>query len=318
MSPAKIEVVEVPTPTIGPGEVLVRTTLASVCGSDLHRVFHSPPEAPYPAPAGAPGHEGIGRVVQSDTDRFSEGQLVLTVPSPEAALGFAEYQALAPEFLVPLPEGSDEVSMLMAQQLGTVVFAMKRFLPDGVGGGSALVVGAGSAGLYFLQLLKRAGFSQAIVADMVPERLAMAKRLGADVTVRVPEGSPSEVALEVTGGKGVEMSIDAAGSDASRREAMLAVARRGRIGLFGLPEGREDGPFPFARIFGRQPTIEMAGGAQREPGLSSFREAISLIGDGEIEAKSLVTHTMPLEEVGSAMQLCSRREQGVIKMSLTL
>ena len=157
--------------------VVVQTDMASICGSDLHLVCHGAGIAHgFPCPHGYPGHEAIGRVVDPGDTDLAEGGRVLCFPSVPVSEGFAEFQRIHPKYLLPLPDagvGDDE--LLMAQQLGTVIFAARKRPIDMVGR-TALVIGQGSAGLFWSWLLKRQG-ARVIVADRVPARLAAAAQL---------------------------------------------------------------------------------------------------------------------------------------------
>ncbi|MCZ6645982.1 MAG: alcohol dehydrogenase catalytic domain-containing protein, partial [SAR324 cluster bacterium] len=140
------------------GQVVVRTIWAAICGSDLH-VLHS--EVPLPERAstpGFPGHEGVGVITESRHAGFAEGQRVLTCPSrPNPTGTFVDYQTIDGKFLVPLPDTDVPMEhMLMAQQFGTTIFALRQH-PVDVVGKTVIVQGQGSAGWFFAYNLKRAG-----------------------------------------------------------------------------------------------------------------------------------------------------------------
>jgi L-iditol 2-dehydrogenase len=217
---------------------------------------------------------------------------------------------------VPVPTDVDLSALLMAQQLGTVIFALKQFWPEAPGE-TATVIGAGTAGLHFTQLLVRAGFGRVIVADRFPHRLAAARALGAGVTVLAPGESVVEATMDVTGGRGADLVVEAAGHDATRAQAMRAVALGGRVGLFGLPEQRGDMPFPYAEVFRRGPRIQVSVGTQDEPGLVSFREAVRRIAAGEVDVSGLVTHRLAIERLADAFALAHERADGAIKVAIS-
>src|SRR5258708_3463680 len=97
-------------------------------------------------------------------------------------------QVVVDRFPAPALEPGHAEALLMAQQLGTVIFALARFW-SGPPGETATVIGAGSAGLHFAQLLRRAGFAHVVVADLHAHRLEAARAIGADVTVLAPRES---------------------------------------------------------------------------------------------------------------------------------
>lgn len=297
VAPGRIECVEAPVPVPGPDEVLIRTLRTTVCGSDLHitRGEMSPPA--YPCPAGFPGHESVGVL---------DGRPVLAVPRPASAGAFAEYQVLPRTHCLPLPDDADARGLVLAQQLGTVLCALRRFWPHAEPGRCAVVLGAGPAGLFFVQRLRALGFSTVVVADPIPGRRARALALGADVAV-----DPGEV-----GEGAADLVIEAAGRDAARAAAADLVADGGRIGLFGLPERRAAVAFPLHTLFARRATLVAGAGAQEEPGLRSFREAIELLACDAIEGRSFVTHQRGVERVGEALGMAAEPGDDVLKVAI--
>ncbi len=317
VGPGRFEVVEIDEPEPGPGEVLVAMARASICGSDLHAIDAgaSPPSRLAP---GAPGHEGVGTVVVSRAKGFSPGDQVLTVPLPGAGGCFADYQVVGGSFLVRLPDGGDLARLLLAQQLGTAVFGFHRYWPDGhdATGATAAILGAGSAGLFLLQLARLAGFTRTVVCDLEPSRLEVARALGADVVVRAPGEPFVEAVLAATGGQGAELVVEATGRDEGRSDAVEATRYGGRVGCFGLPEGADPAPFPFGRAFRRACTLVMAGQAQLEPGLVAFKEAVGLIASGKVDVDHLLEPAFPLVELPAAF--AAARERRGVKVSVVL
>jgi L-iditol 2-dehydrogenase len=211
----RLEVQEVPVPQVADGQVLVRTRLASICGSDLKSVYSELGPEEFPCRPGFPGHEGVGDVLESRSPEFAQGDVVLTVPDRQWKATFADYQVVPARSLVPLPQDGEAGVLIMAQQLGTVLFALERFWPEAEPPGeSAVVIGAGSAGLYFTRLLKRRGFQRVIVADPDPARLELARQLGADAAVPAGDESVVETTMDLTGGSGADLAVEAAGLDA--------------------------------------------------------------------------------------------------------
>lgn len=316
VAPGRFEVVEADCPEPADGDVLVAMSRASICGSDLHAVLGSDPPPRTMAP-GAPGHEGVGTVVASRAEGFAPGQRVLTVPMPTAAGCYAEFQVVGADFLVPLPEG-DDARLLLAQQLGTVVFGFRRYWPAGSSaeGATAAIVGAGSAGLFFVQLARRAGFGRLVVCDLDGRRLGLAGALGADVLVQAPGDDFVEAVRTATGGQGADLVVEATGLDRRRADCVEAARYGGRIGFFGLPEHLGPVPFPLARAFRGACTIEMAGNAQREPGLGAFREALGLIASGAVDVAHLLEPTYPLERFQEAFE--AARDHAGAKVAVEL
>jgi L-iditol 2-dehydrogenase len=297
------------------GDVLLRTRIAAICGSDIHNILFGTGPEPYPCPPGYPGHESVGEVLEPGVAGLTPGQLVLAVPDISCAAGFAEFQVVPVRYLVPLPPEAELPQIVLAQQLGTVVYAMKRFWSGPVAP-CAAVVGAGPAGLLFLQLLKRAGFGQVLISDVIPGRLSQARRLGADMALHAPGESIAEAALEVTGGVGADLVIEAAGTPDSRAMAVETVRVDGRIGFFGSPETLAPVLFPFSDMFRKRPTVTSSWGAQHEAGLASFHTAVEMILSAAVNVGGFISHTFPVARIDEAIRLAARPDDSVLKVAI--
>lgn len=315
-APGVVEVGDFPEPEPGDGEVLVRMHHASICGSDTHVVhdgFHRPERLGLP---GYPGHEGVGVVEASRSTRFDVGDRVLTVPPGWLGACFAELQAVPEQYVVPVPDEVPLLRGLMAQQLGTTVFAMKRFgRPER---DVAAVIGAGSAGSYFVQHLRRLGYEHVVVADRQPDRLATAGRLGATTLVDARKVSVVEAVHDLTAGEGAGLVIEAAGYDACRADAVEALRHGGTAGFFGYPERYGDAPYPSFTAFRRNASLQWINGAQLEPGLASFVEAMGLIAGDEVVVDHCLERHLDLEDVAEAIALARSAGGGATKVNVTL
>jgi L-iditol 2-dehydrogenase len=306
IQPGLLRVDELPTPNPARGELLVKVLRASICGSDVHRVydgFH----LDLPSGPGWPGHEGVGRVVAGSNTECGPGDLVLLLPGAVENGTYAEYMLSSPVEVLPLPAGLPVPQSLMAQQLGTVVFAMKRFW-TGAPDHTAVILGAGSAGLYFLQLIKALGFKRTVVADLERSRLEAATDLGADVVVDASRESVVEVVAELTGGAGADFAIEAAGRQVTRAQAVNVVRKFGRVGCFGHAEKIDEDAFPFEPAWRNCLEVRFAVGAMFEPGLQSFREAVRLIESGSVRIDLVEGSEFKLDDLPRAMAAARDRE----------
>jgi L-iditol 2-dehydrogenase len=309
---------DAPVPSVADGQVLVQTAYASICGSDLHVVFGNAP--PRPEAAGYPGHESVGEVVESRCPGFAPGDRVLTVPYAIDGRCLAEFQAIPGSACIRLPATAPLSHLLMAQQLGTVVYALRSH-PLDVVGKDAAVIGQGSAGAFFTFLLKRAGAARVLVSDKSPARLAYSRQLGADLAVDVgPEGAgPGDfrsAVLAATGGQGADVVVEAVGSRETFPLSLQLAAPGATLVWFGLPEGAGDYPFSFEDFFRRGLTAYSNFGAQGEPGLASFRYAVRLIADGAIDVTPLLSHALPIEKIDEAFRIAHDRTDNALKVSI--
>lgn len=312
----RMECVETQVEAPGEGDVLVHSRYASICGSDLHIVYDGIETSPELWAPGYPGHEGIGEVLESRRDGFVPGDLVLSVPDVPEARCFAETQRVRGGSLVRLDGDLPPIDqVLMAQQLGTVIFAMRQH-PADVAGATVVVLGQGSAGLFWSFLLKRAGAARVIVADLSPSRLAASAGFGADVLLQPPRDDVASAVQDLTGGQGADYVVEAVG----RRDSFLLTPRLvkpgGTVYWFGLPDSKAPIPMDFRMFFRRRLTAHTVYGAQGEAGLVSFRVAVEMIRRREIDVTPLLSHVLPIEDVGKAFDLAQERHEGALKVSL--
>ena len=315
VAPGEVRLTDLPVPEPGPSEVLIRTIASAICASDFHTMDHGIPGLSRgDGPWDRIGHESVGTVAYSRSAHFAPGDLVLVAPTPEYGRAFAEYQAVPDRYLIALPPEHDAVRLLMAQQLGTVVYAMKSFLGARVPE-YAVVFGLGPAGLNFVQYLRHLGVATIVGVDRHSWRLEAAAEMGARHTIDVTSVEPVPAIEALTGGHFADLAVEAAGSNITRRQATQSVGHHGRIGFFGIPDDTEpDFAFPFSEVFRRAPTIAIAVNAQDEPGLSSFKEAVRLIATGTTQADALVSHRFELGEIVAALRAARTPEPGVRKV----
>jgi L-iditol 2-dehydrogenase len=303
---------DVPVPHARPGSALVRTLVASICGSDFHVVdlayYGKDRPSLIPGPPGFPGHESVVEVVDAPGGEFDTGQLALAVPPANLSAAYAEYQVVDTGSLVPLPATDAWEQLVLAQQLGTVSYAFDTFWPGSIQERTVAVVGAGSAGIMFAREARRRGAATTVVTDPSVTRLRVSERAGADVTVRTGNADFAETVADLTDGCGAELVIDASGRDAGRKTAVSALARGATLGMFGLPMRGGASPFELATLFERRARLVTAHSAQLEPGLRSFRSAVDRIAAAEFDDLGLLTHRFPLEDVDEAFAAARARD----------
>ena len=307
---------EVPRSEAGPDKVLVKMQMASICGTDLHYGYYGWPRNEYPMAPGEPGHEGVGIVEDPGPTSLREGARVLTVPNIWEARNFAAYQAVSPHFIVELPDDRPVAELMMAQQLGTVIFAGRKLPP--MTGKTAVVIGQGSAGLFHDFYLRRLGASRIIAIEPNADRRAAGVALGVDDAIDVTGEAAVDAVAQLTDGRGAEVVVDAVGGHETLDQAVRMAQAEGHVHVFGLPTGFGTRPFDLGAFFLKRLDIRTTFGAQDEEGLVSFRQALQLILDGEIAMAPYVTHTLPLAQVRDAFELAHEPQGGALKVSLTM
>lgn len=309
---------EVPIDPPRDGELLVASRYSSICGSDLHEVEFGVNLPPPPWPAGWPGHEGIGEVVESRAAGFDAGDLVLCVPVAARGRTMAEFQRLEAVTAVKLDRSkvTSMAEMLMAQQLGTVVFAMRRY-PQDVAGKTVVILGQGSAGLFFCHQLRRAGAARIIVADRSDARLDVSARFGADVCLNPDRDDVVAAVRDLTNGRGADYTVEAVGRRETLAQSVEIAAVDTSMLWFGLPDTTDTVPINFNKFFRKRLRTGSVYGAQNEDGLVSFRVAVDMIARHEIDVTPLLSHVLPIEQVERAFELAMSRDEGAVKVSVS-
>jgi len=292
-----LELRQLPVPQIRDGQVLLRTLVSAVCGSDLHRFRGS---MSYGCDTDVFGHESVGEIVASRVDGWEPGERVLHLPLPDEGRVFAPFQVAHPSSLVALPDSLDARQAVFGQQLGTVVHARGLFWPSPTPPDSAYLAGAGPAGLMFVQLLKLLGCDQVFVAEPNSFRRSLATTFGA-----IDGADASEVAL----------AIDASGSVEARRDCTSRLRRGGTLGCFGLPDD-EPGELEVSLLDLLINELRVVGAksAQSVPGIPAFHEAIRLLQDDLIQVASMTTHVVSLEELPATCQAAAFLTEDVGKV----
>src|SRR2546428_6714439 len=260
-----------PVPELGPGEVLLKVAVASICGTDvkvLHRKLQGQPDGQF-----IMGHEYAGTVavLGPGVDEFRVGTRVavevhkgcercencikgwytscLNYGNLEKGHrakgltcdgGFAEYAVNHINTLYRLPENLTFEQACMVTTAASPLWAID-LMGGYLAGETVLVQGPGPIGLIAVQLCKALGAERVILSGTRDERLAVGARLGADHVINVRQESLAERVRELTGGKGADSVLECAGGPTSMQEALENVKRGGRIGVVAWYAGPVEG-----------------------------------------------------------------------------
>ena len=308
---------EIEIPHVTDNMVLVKTKLSSICGSDLHVVNmgYTAYASDFPLPYGAPGHEGVGKIVESRSPDFSEGESVLTVPNIYSSKTFADYQVIEPKYLVKLPPNGNANKLMMAQQLATVEYSCKHI--DSIEGKTVAVIGQGSAGLFHNFILKRYGAEKIIAIEPIDHRRNISRDFGADVTIDLTGQKATDAILDMTNGAGVDIAIEAVGSAETLNQAMSICKPQGRVQSFGLPTTLKPIPFDWNTFFSKRLTINSNFGSQDEQDLASVKKSIDLINKNDIDMDKILSHKFSIEEIQDAFDFAESRTDGMVKITIT-
>jgi L-iditol 2-dehydrogenase len=222
--------------------------------------------------------------------------------------GALQEQLLWPDHLLfPLPDGLSDDAGALLEPLGVAIHAV------GLGhvrsGSDVLVVGAGPIGVLACQVARRRGASRVFVVEPLEHRRTTALRVGADAAF-TPEGGAPAV-MDATGGRGVDVVIEVAGTDSAIQIAVAAITPGGRIALGGIPS-EDASSFPAAVARRKGLTFAMVRRMN-----DTYSRAIAMAVDG-VDLDQLVTERHPLVEVASAFNAAAQRQGDKVMVSVSV
>jgi len=252
----EITVGEIELPPLGPNDVLVRMHQASVCGSERYhyrgisvrpqdeargqrQAFTRHEEGfreSHTYPMGPLGHEGGGTIVEMGSAvREYLGGGAVAVGDRVGSLVFptyTDYWVADISTVQPIPEGVSFRVGCLYEALVCAAWAARHM---GVMLGDTVAInGVGFAGNIMLQGAIGSGASQVIAVDVVPEKLALAKEMGAEVIIDAREDDPVAAVDDLTHGEGVDVAVEAVGgTGVGLRQALGMVAHNGTLSLYG-------------------------------------------------------------------------------------
>jgi threonine 3-dehydrogenase len=313
-----------PDPTPAPAEVVVKVAATSLCGTDAHIYRWDDWARSRIRPPRVIGHELCGEVVEtgSDVTLVTKGDYVAAeshltcghcfqcrtgqahVCKAYRILGidrdgsFAEYVSLPQGVLWKTsPEIPPEFACLQ-EPLGNAVDAA---LAEGVTGRTVLITGCGPTGLFAAAVARASGAATIIASDVSSYRLDLAKQVGADHVLNASSETTESMAAAIhtlTGGEGVDASLEMSGDPAGIHQAFHAVKNGGRVTLFGIPTGPMTCDVANEIIF---KGIRVYGITGRRL-FSTWYRLAGLFKAG-LNIKPIVTHTFPLAEYAKGFDL---------------
>jgi threonine dehydrogenase-like Zn-dependent dehydrogenase len=341
--PNDIRVEEVERPRPGPGEAVLRVTLTTICGTDLHIL-----RGEYPVRPGLViGHEPVGVVEElgPGVTGYQPGERVLVgAITPcgqchaclsghlsqcghgagyEAVGGWrfgntingaqAEYLLVpyAQANLAKIPAGLTDEQVVLLADIASTGFSGAE--SGGVKIGDAVVVFAqGPIGLCATAGARLMGASLVIGVDGDADRLAMARRMGADVVLDYRQTDVVAEVRKLTGG-GADVAIEALGTQGTFESALRCLRPAGTLSSLGVYSGKLQVPYDaFAAGLGdyRIVTTLCPGGKQR------MARLMNLVRSGRFDPTPLLTHSFPLARITEAYELFGGRKDGVLKVAI--
>jgi L-iditol 2-dehydrogenase len=311
VSPRCFVQIEIEKPTLpkgSEGQVIVRPSWVSMCGSDIPFFTGTKRHKTYPLLPGAPIHECVGEVIESSSALFKPGDRVLSIPNGDQ--GLADYFVAQATKTIPLPsEIADPGAACIIQPLSTVINAMDR-LGD-INGKSVAVMGLGSIGLMFCMLAARAGAKSVIGIDPCENRCEAAMEAGAVMTSCC---SGIEFVHDARGkSNGPDIIIEAVGHQMNTINDCLEIVKyRGTVLAFGVPDHLVYA-FEYETFFRKNAhliacvTPDWAGYLPR---------AFDFYRENQEELSRLITHRLAIRDAETAFSLYERHEDGIIKAAI--
>jgi alcohol dehydrogenase len=347
VEPGRIVLESKPIPDVGALDALMRITTTTICGTDVHIL-----KGEYPVAKGLTiGHEPVGVIEKlgSAVQGFAEGQRVIAgaiTPSGYSAAclcgcssqdggsnrsGFkamggwrfgntidgcqAEY-VLVPDAmtnLCPVPDELTDEQVLMCPDIMSTGFSGAESGQIRIGDIVA-VFAQGPIGLCATAGAKMSGATMIIAVDGIAGRLEVSRRCGADVTLNFRDVDPVAEIMRLTDGRGVDVAIEALGTQATFESALRVLRPGGTLSSLGVYSTDLTIPLgAFAAGLGDHKIVTTLcpGGKER------MRRLIGVIQSGRVDLTAMVTHRYKLDDIEAAYDLFGHQRDGVLKVAIT-
>lgn len=335
----KVSLQEVEKPILkDENDAIIKITTTTICGSDLHLIYgHIPTTPGYVL-----GHEYVGIIesVGSNVKNFKPGDRVIGPAAPYcgqcenckkghiaqctnggihgSGMELGNIDGTHSEFtkvpyadvnLLHVPEQlSDEQVLFIGDIFATGYHAIEK--GNVKPGDTVVIFGAGPVGLCAVQSAKLFNASKIIVVGRKNEmRLNLAKKLGATHILKADQCDPVQEILKITGGKGVDVAIEAAGSEISTKQALHSLNIGGKLSMVGMFS--KEISLPLHQVLMKNISIEMGLG-----NLRNMPRLLELVLFNNVDLTPLITHTMNLAEVEEALNMFENHPDKVIKIAI--
>lgn len=319
-----VSLVDVPEPAVTPGRVKIKVDACGICGTDLH-VFH---DRFRNFPPVILGHEFAGAVTEigSEVRGVEPGRRYCVLGASTVTCGrceycrsgefmfcperrgmghgvngaFARYAVARPDQLFALPDGLPTEEGAMVEPFAAAVHAVCD-IARLRSGDIALVSGPGPIGLLCVKLLLAAGIKTIVAGAGDRERLAFARRIGAELVVDVSTEDLAAVVKDQTDGFGVDIAFECAGAAPSAANCLRALRPLGQyiqVGHFG-----RDVTLPFDLVAFRQ--IQLCGSVGYTA--ATWTRSLEILAQGRVRLGDIITHRLPLDRWKEGFELSENR-----------
>lgn len=349
----RIELTDKPIPDVGPNDALVRITTTTICGTDVHilkaeypvakglTIGHEPVGVIEKLGSGVTGYqEGQRVIVGAICPNFNSYAAQDCAPSQDGSYlvasgrcgchGYkltagwrfgnlidgsqAEY-ILVPDAqgnLAPVPDGLTDEQVLMCPDIMSTGFKGAENANIRIGD-TVVVFAQGPIGLCAAAGAKLLGATTIITVDGNDGRLAVSKKLGADITINFKTQDPVSEVMKYTGGKGADSAIEALGTQATFESALRCIRPGGTLSSLGVYSS--DLKIPMD-AFGAGLGDHKINSALCPGGKERMRRLMAVVASGRVDLKPLVTHTRKLDDIVEAYDLFANQRDGVLKVAI--
>lgn len=329
---AGADLIEVPAPTIGPNDLLVRVQAAAICGTDNHIYDWTPWAAARLVLPRIFGHEFAGEVVEigSSVRGTSVGDLVaaethipcltcyqcrtgrqhtcekMEIIGVHTDGAFSEYALLPESCAWKLPPGTSPELGAILEPIGV---AANGLFKDRIDGCSVAVIGCGPIGIFGAQLAYAAGARQLFVTDVNDYRLNMVKRIVPEAVALNPMRDDVQAAvLDATEGRGLDVVVELSGSAPGTVQAFNLLAKGGRVSLVGLPSQPITLDMTSAIIYREAVVYGSTGRLMWD----TWYKVDAMLKAGQFDPLPVITHRFPMADFDQAFALTMSANAGKV------
>ncbi|TCS92188.1 L-threonine 3-dehydrogenase [Hazenella coriacea] len=326
---------EVPIPTIGPDEVLIKVKATSICGTDIHIYTWDDWAKSRVTPPYVFGHEFSGVVVeigdhvtsvevgdhvsaethivcgQCSACRRGDGHICLhtQIIGVDRDGCFAEYVALPASNLW---KNSKELPFEIASIMEPMGNAVHTTLSGEIVGKSVAVVGCGPIGIMAVAIAKAAGASKVIALDVNEYRLQLAEQMGATHIVHSSQEDPVKMVRAITQGHGVDVVLEMSGHPVAIKQGLEMLVHGGRMSMLGLPTRPVEIDITNQIVF-KGITIHGITGRKM---FETWEQTAGLLESGKVNLQPLITHQLPFEEFEKGFELMKSGNCGKVVLTI--
>jgi len=329
-----LEIRQIPVPSIGPDEVLVKVGAASICGTDLHIYNWDEWAAGRVNPPIVVGHEVCGEIVDRGAMvsspevgdfvsleshvicntcafcRTGQGHLCenTSLIGVERDGGFAEYIAIPAQNAWPNPPDLPLEIAVLQENFGNAVHT--AFAVD-LRAKKVLVTGCGPVGLMTIAVARAIGARAIYATDISPYRIEFARRMGTDLALHAIEDRVIELIFEATDGEGVDVLLEMSGAPSAIDQGFTLLKPGGDAALLGVA------PEPFTFDWNSHIVFKAAHvlGISGRKLWHTWYQARGLIRSGAVDLSPLVTHRFKLEEYDKAFETMASGDSGKVMLT---